>query len=282
MYWKVKDVKNIYPTHDNDRPFIWCEYSHAMGNSNGNFKEYWDYVRSHPNIQRWIHLGLDGSRIGKKDAKGNSYWAYGGHFEPEATYTDKNFCLNGIISSDWTPHPAAYEIKHVYQDIHFTKYDLDKKELTIKNEFFFRDLSGYTFNYQLQKDGVTIAEKSIKVPNIGPQEEATIDLDLGIKINNTKALYTLNVFAKQKNPQPFIHPGDTVAYHQFILNEKRLRITRTSTPKPLAMSETDNSLTLSSNGNCCKFSKETGLLSSILSNGVEYLSSPLDRRSGGL
>ncbi|MBT8321758.1 MAG: beta-galactosidase, partial [Eudoraea sp.] len=107
MYMTIPRVEHIYSEGEEQRPFIWCEYSHAMGNSNGNFKEYWDLVYSHPQIQGgfiwdWMDQGLI-----QYDEQGEEYWAYGGHFEPEGVYNDGNFCLNGLVNPDWTTHPGA-------------------------------------------------------------------------------------------------------------------------------------------------------------------------------
>jgi beta-galactosidase len=119
MYKKIPKVKKEYFGKQNVRPFIWCEYAHAMGNSSGNFQEYWDLIYAHPQLQGgfiwdWMDQGL-----AKKDTKGNKFWAYGGHFEPKGTQHDGNFCMNGIVDPDLKWHPGAFEVKKAYQNIKF-------------------------------------------------------------------------------------------------------------------------------------------------------------------
>ena len=132
MYREIDDIRNNWLGKDLERPFIWCEYAHAMGNSTGNFKEYWDLVDSHPQLQGgfiwdWMDQGLANYKDGEK------YWAYGGHFEPEGQTHDENFCLNGLIDADRNPHPGLYEVKKVYQNIEFKDDDVKRGEIIIKN-----------------------------------------------------------------------------------------------------------------------------------------------------
>ena len=117
MYASINRVKEIFLDKDLERPFIWCEYSHAMGNSNGNFQEYWDFVESHPQLQGgfiwdWVDQGLV-----KTNENGETFYGYGGDFEPAGTKNDNNFCLNGVVDPDRTPHPGLYEVKKSYQNI---------------------------------------------------------------------------------------------------------------------------------------------------------------------
>lgn len=118
MYVPTEKVKKII-TKDQERPFIWIEYAHAMGNSTGNFKDLWDFVRSEAQVQGGFIWDWRDQGIWKTNEVGQSYLAYGGHFEPKGTkglgglQGDGNFCANGVISADSKLHPAAYEIAYV-------------------------------------------------------------------------------------------------------------------------------------------------------------------------
>ncbi|WP_430812555.1 MULTISPECIES: glycoside hydrolase family 2 TIM barrel-domain containing protein [unclassified Carboxylicivirga] len=152
MYLPIENVKNDWLGTDNERPFIWAEYAHAMGNSTGNFKEYWDFVDSHEQLQGgfiwdWMDQGIAAYKNGEK------YWAYGGHFEPEGLHHDENFCLNGLVDPDRTPHPGLFEVKKVYQNIDFKIKDIALGMVTIKNRRFFKDLSDVLCSWELLKDG---------------------------------------------------------------------------------------------------------------------------------
>ena len=118
MYARIPEIVEYAETHD-DRPLILCEYSHAMGNSNGNLADYWEAIYAHERLQGgfiwdWVDQGLRQPVPGKP---GEFYFAYGGAFEPEGVYHDDNFLMNGLVSADRVPHPGLLEVKKVYQSI---------------------------------------------------------------------------------------------------------------------------------------------------------------------
>ncbi len=118
-------------TYSGSKPLVLCEYTHAMGNSNGNLAEYWhDNIYRHDHhaggfVWDWMDQGLrqpvpksHQDRIGSGPVK-ETFLAYGGWFEDKhGIYTDRNFCMNGLIAADWTPHPGLFAIKHAYRNIH--------------------------------------------------------------------------------------------------------------------------------------------------------------------
>ncbi|KAF3772816.1 Beta-galactosidase [Nymphaea thermarum] len=115
MYMRVWDIIKIAKDPTELRPLILCEYSHAMGNSNGNLKEYWEAIDTIPGLQGgfiwdWVDQG-----ILKLGSDGRKHWAYGGDFGD--CPNDLNFCLNGLTWPDRTPHPALNEVKYVYQPL---------------------------------------------------------------------------------------------------------------------------------------------------------------------
>ena len=142
MYLPSAKVKSKYADkgHLDERPFYWVEYSHAMGNSNGNLADDWEYVYNEPSHQGgfiwdWVDQGLE---LTTED--GTKYWGYGGDFEPEGVLHDGNFCLNGLVNPDRSVHPAIHEVKKVYQNVHFNQVEDQPLEFRIKNGFFFTRL----------------------------------------------------------------------------------------------------------------------------------------------
>jgi beta-galactosidase/beta-glucuronidase len=138
-------------TRDRDRPCIMCEYVHSMGNSTGNLKEYWDAIRAHRRLQGgfvwdWVDQG-----ILKTAADGREYWGYGGDFGDEIN--DANFCINGLVWPDRTPHPAMWEMKKVQQPVQFAAGDLARGRIRVRNESFFADLSHLDASWRLEADG---------------------------------------------------------------------------------------------------------------------------------
>jgi beta-galactosidase len=149
MYPWMNRMREYANNPTKTRPYIMCEYSHAMGNSNGNFKTYWDIIRGSNNMQGgciwdWVDQGLL-----TKDEIGRSYWGYGGDFGSQNFTNDENFCANGLVAADRSTHPGIYEVKKVYQSIHFKAIDLSKGQFSAFNEFNFTSLDEFMFSAQL-------------------------------------------------------------------------------------------------------------------------------------
>ena len=198
------------------RPYVMCEYSHAMGNSNGNFQEYWDVIMNSKNMQGgfiwdWIDQGMR-----SKTADGRTYWAYGGDLGGYYLQNDENFCTNGLIASDRTIHPGLNEVKKVYQNVLFKVKNLKKGLITVHNLFDFTNLDQYTFEWQLIKNGAIEKKGDFSVV-LGPHETKDIQLDLPQPDLNTGE-YFLNVFAYTKIATELIPAGHEIAREQFAFN----------------------------------------------------------------
>ncbi|PXY39318.1 beta-galactosidase [Flavobacterium cheongpyeongense] len=209
MYPGIKSMKN-YAESDKTRPYIMCEYSHAMGNSSGNFQEYWDIINSSKRMQGgfiwdWVDQGIK-----SKTEKGKVFWAYGGDLGGANLHNDENFCANGLVSADRIPHPGFLEVKKVYQNIHFQFNN--ENELAVTNLFNFINLSNYTFKWQLVKDGAITKTGAFNL-SANPGETKKTVLDFGITDNNAE--YFLNVFAVSKEDEPLVAKGHEFAREQF-------------------------------------------------------------------
>ncbi len=161
LYDRNTDIVAImYPSADyiaeyarkpQERPFIMCEYAHAMGNSCGGLSNYWDTICKYPQLQGgciwdWVDQGLL-----TKDAQGREYYAYGGDFG-ENMPSDGNFCINGLVAPDRKPHPQLAEVRKVYQPIKIEAVDLDSLQFRIINRFDFSNLEDYTLLCRLRTD----------------------------------------------------------------------------------------------------------------------------------
>ena len=214
MYPDIEYMEE-YAAAKKNRPFIMCEYSHAMGNSSGNFQKYWDIIMSSKHMQGgfiwdWVDQGMKTST-----PDGRTYWAYGGDLGGYHLYNDENFCANGLVSADRTPHPGLFEVKKVYQNILFKQKDLTKGVITIHNLFDFTDLSEYSFKWELYRNGEKIKEAPFNV-NLAPHQQK----DVQIKIPSTKkeGEYYLNVFAYTKKTGELLPEGHEIAREQFKLS----------------------------------------------------------------
>ena len=140
-----------YAREPQSRPFIMCEYAHAMGNSCGGLSNYWDTIYKYPQLQGgciwdWVDQGLL-----TKDARGREFYAYGGDFG-ENMPSDGNFCINGLVDPDRKPHPQLAEVRKVYQPVKIEAVDLDSLKFRIINRFDFSNLEEYTLLYRLRTD----------------------------------------------------------------------------------------------------------------------------------
>ena len=228
-----------YCKGDIDKPLIQCEYAHAMGNSQGGFKEYWDLVRKYPKYQGgFIWDFVDQSaRWFTKDGK--EFYGYGGDFN-RYDASDNNFQDNGLISPDRVPNPHAYEVGYIYQNIWVKPVDLQKGEINIYNENFFRDLSDFYVEWQLLANGEVLQSGIINDLKVGPQQ--TVNQKLNYTLDNICPCkeVLLNVAFKLKNAETLLPAGHEVAYQQLtvreykapenLLTEKKIAHDYTSTP----------------------------------------------------
>ena len=216
MYLNYKDCIKYCEDDSKTKPLIQCEYAHAMGNSEGGFKEYWDLVRKYPKYQGgfiWDFVDQSCRWTGKN---GKMIYAYGGDFN-RFDASDNNFCDNGLISPDRVPNPHMYEVGYFYQNIWTTAADLKAGELNVYNENFFRDLSAYALEWEVMKNGTVVRTGRVDNLNVAPQQTAKIKLDLGKTC--ACAEWLLNVKYVQKQREGLIPAGHIVAKDQLVLNE---------------------------------------------------------------
>jgi beta-galactosidase len=268
MYPSINYMKDYAKRKDVKRPFIMCEYSHAMGNSSGNFQEYWDIIRGSSNMQGgfiwdWVDQGFE-----TKDEAGRNYWAYGGDLGSQNYTNDENFCHNGLVWPDRTPHPGAFEVKKVYQDILFAAVDVKNGMIEIINDFGFTNLDNYNFKYQVLENGKNIKEGTIAV-DLNPKSKKQFKIDLPKLQSKSGVEYLLNVFAHTKTGSELLPQNFEIAREQFVIesgnyfaNEKQ-----TVTSK---IKEDPKEFVLSANNVVVKISKKTGLISYYSLKGEEY------------
>lgn len=214
MYPGIGSMKKYAADTTKKRPYIMCEYAHAMGNSNGNFQEYFDIIRSSQNMQGgfiwdWVDQGLK-----TKDANGRPFWAYGGDLGSFHLQNDENGVADGIISSDRTPDPGAYEVKKVYQYVIFKASDLAKGMIQVENVFDFTDLDRYNFKWELLRNGTQVGTGDFKV-QLAPHQQKEIKLNLPKYKAEPGAEYFLNVYAYTRDSNDMLPAGYEVAREQF-------------------------------------------------------------------
>lgn len=219
MYPAIGRMKAYAADQTKKRPFIMCEYSHSMGNSNGNFQEYWDIIRSDKKMQGgfiwdWIDQGMKTTT-----SDGRVFYAYGGDLGGYALQNDENFCANGLIAADRTIHPGLNEVKKGYQNILFKAKDLAKGIITVENSYDFTDLDKYNFYWTLIKNGEPVYVGTLKI-SLAPHSEKDVALDIPAEKIDHDGEYFINLYATTSHATetelvPF---GHEVAREQFQLS----------------------------------------------------------------
>ncbi len=216
MYYGYQGMEEYGKDKSQTRPLIQCEYAHAMGNSEGGFKEYWDIIRKYPNLQGGFIWDFVDQSIRWKDADGVEIYGYGGDFN-RFDASDNNFCDNGLISPDRVPNPHAYEVQRIYQNIWTSPVDAAKGVLDVYNENFFKDLSNCNLNWNVMKNGTIVRSGRVERLDVAPQKTARVTLPL--PAIEPGADWVLNVAYTLKDAEGLLPAGSEVARQQILLSQ---------------------------------------------------------------
>jgi beta-galactosidase len=196
---------------DRRRPLILCEYSHAMGNSNGSLADYWDAFEKYPGLQggfiwEWIDHGLR-----QTTADGQEYWAYGGDFGDVPN--DLNFVCDGMVWPDRAPHPVVRHFRHLAQPVKAVRFDARSGVLTLRNKQFFTPLTWLAGTWEVKVDGVVAAKGRLPRLTAPPQKEQQIRIRLPRDLRGKEAF--LNVQFKAVGGTAWCGAGHVVGWDQF-------------------------------------------------------------------
>ena len=211
MYAGIGGIIN-YAKKNPPRPLILCEYAHAMGNSVGNFQDYWDAIEKYRSLQGgfiwdWVDQGLS-----EKDADGNDYWAYGGDYGDKPN--DGNFCCNGVVLPDRTPNPSLHEVKKVYQYIKAFPVDAVNGKIRIRNKYDFITLDFVQPSWELTANGKVIQKGKLKKLSLAPTEETVVTVPLKTPKIEIGVEYHLNISFALAKDSPWAKKGHIVAWDQ--------------------------------------------------------------------
>ena len=285
-----------YSLSDHERPLILCEYAHAMGNSLGGLKEYWDLIRKYPKFQGafiWDFVDqalwwpVDPEKYGT-----DHVFVYGGDFN-DYDPSDNSFCCNGVIAADRTYHPHAYEVAYQYRNIHTSAADAWDR-VNVLNENFFIDLSRYMLEWDVEVNGRKVLSGVQNCPSVAPQQTETVELgftydeiaDAAGMADLLGSDVYLNLRYVLKRADSLLPAGYEVAYDQICLNEADLPVFRNMSGLPSY--ENDGQMHSFSGLMAFEgpradrvapwtadFDAETGALVSYTMNGKEMLKAPL-------
>lgn len=266
---KILDYLSLQETlpSNKKRPFIWAEYAHAMGNSTGNFKDNWEEVRARKYFQGGFIWDWQDQGLEAKDEEGDIYYKYGGDYAPDSIHTDMNFCANGLIGSDRTPHPGIFEVKYVYQNYHFKQ--ISSLEYIIYNENFFIDSKNISFKWELIEDGEAIEEGLINELLIAPRAEQPIELSFS-KTLKTDAEYFINFYAEEKE-NSLMKEVRIVASDQFLVQKPVVLSNRKNIKEKIKVKKEGEGYKVFGEGFELLFDKEEIGLKSYIYQGQEFL-----------
>lgn len=269
MYAKPHHIEHYANTYT-DRPLILCEYAHAMGNSMGNLKDYWEIIEKYPNLQGgfiwdWVDQGLV-----NENEKGN-FWAYGGDYGPPGTPSDGNFLINGVVFPDRSLKPHSYEVKQVYQNIGFKSENLEKGQLEIMNKFFFVNLSKYDFSYQITANGKVVKSGKLPILDIAPQQSKIVNIDLKGVSARPGVEYFVNLSAKMRTAENLLPQDWEIAAEQI-----KLPIEASKAPYNMAKSgkvsyKEGTTIDIAGNGFSLAIDRKSGVIISYKTKGKEML-----------
>jgi beta-galactosidase len=283
MYPTVEEFQEMDASQDGDRMVISCEYSHAMGNSNGSLKEIWDVIHQSKRIAGafvwdWMDQG-----VLHKDESGCEQYVYGGYFGHPIN--DNSFCINGVINADQTVKPAMEEFKYVHQPFAFEDFDLNRKEVKVTHRRAFVNPDDYDFIFVLTEDGQEASRGKLTREKLvrNRSNQYTYKLSLQKLTPQSGKVYHLNFHAVQKNKTKWANAGASVAKEQFsLLGTAILGAAAGADIAEGAMDEgsgeldpSTGNITLRANGVTAVIEGKTGFLTSYSIGGKDQLMAPL-------
>ena len=262
MYPSMEEMRQWAERENPTKPYIMCEYAHAMGNSTGNFREYFDIMEGHPHMQGgfiwdWVDQGIDA--VGND---GRHYWGYGGDFGASMYTHDENFCCNGLVLPDRTPHPGLNEVRKVYQDLEFEL--VDNKKLRIYNNTHDTDLSAFNICYYVERNGENRATvEGVQCPRCPAGK--SVEIPVKYSVDDTDGEWTLTVYAVCNEKPELLNEGHIAAEEQFVLQPYTFP---SALPEGKIEIERGEGWIVAHNGvTAVQFSTRTGRLAGYVSDG---------------
>lgn len=270
QYFAPGDMLNYSKTNAK-LPHIQSEYAHIMGNSLGNFQDYWEVIENNPKVQggfiwEWIDQSIDTVKNGKRIK------AYGGDFPLEGpvdeNLSDNNFCVKGVVDAYRNTTPMALEVKKVYQHIKTTWKGNNR--ICIRNGYFFKELENVSVRWVLQENGVVMETGTISAIEINPQQEKEFFIPVKTKQQRDKE-YQLNIYYQLKNGEPFLTTGYEIAAEQFLIKSLPAINGFVSSKSDLKVEQTATQCNITGKHFSLLFDLQKGILSSYKLKGEEII-----------
>ena len=274
MYARMNDLEKEYLGKFRNRPFIWLEYSHAMGNSNGNIVDLWKMIHNQRQMQGGFIWDFVDQGLAEYNDEGKKYWNYGGDYSPSNYHNDTNFCMNGLVNSDRTFHPAMEEIKKVYQDSRFTLANSSGTfSLKIENQYFFTNLNEFDFQYELLRDGKVINNGNFNI-DLNPQSSKIVEIPIRNflkEINQENNDFHLNIYGYLRNGKNLIPSGHMIFKEQMEIKESVRSYSLSNSNKILKVESSEDLLKVYNDDINVMFDNSNGDLISYVVNDKEFI-----------
>ena len=261
-------------TTKTDRPYIPSEYAHAMGNSTGNFADYWEVIEQYDNLQGGFIWDWVDQSIWKTNEKGERFYAYGGDYGKDMP-TDNSFLNNGIVFPDRTPQPALYEVKKVHEFINFKEKGInhhDELRILIENLYDFTNLNQFDFIAQIKADGKILKTIPIETISVETHTGKLIRIPLKDIDYKENTEYFVEISAKTKSDWGLLPKGFEVAHEQIALSSKfKKQITAIANKGNLKIKDASKTLEISNSNVKLVFDKEKGQITSYIFEGNELI-----------
>ncbi|MDR1273756.1 MAG: DUF4981 domain-containing protein [Odoribacteraceae bacterium] len=216
MYAGLDWMKRYAEDDAQQRPLIQCEYAHAMGNSVGGLKEYWDLIRAYPRLQGGFIWDFVDQALRDYTPDGNIVYKYGGDYE-KYDASDKNFNCNGLIGPDRVLNPHMYEVRKIYQEIWTSPVDLSSGTIAIYNEHFFVSLAGYYLEWRLLADGEPVQQGVIDGLDVAPRQTGQVAIPYDLEGIAPGKEYLLDVAYRLKRARQLLPAGHVAARDQLTI-----------------------------------------------------------------
>ena len=298
FYLSVQDTIN-YAQGNDARSLIQCEYAHGMGNSTGNLFKYWNAVDRYPKLQGgfiwdWVDQGIrkpiPPEHRGKPHSvKRDDFWGYGGDFEPPGTRTSDNFCMNGLVDPDRTPHPALWEVKHIYSPLRLEPVNVSTGSFRLHSNYTSQTLAAMELQWQIKVNGALITPGATRLPPIAPGSSQDLSIPFVRPPLPPGGEATLDLHIVLAEDRVWAPRGHVIDSYQYVIG---------SQPKAqlppigiLSLGQDRRSFIVTGNGFEIVFDRNNGLIrrwshagQSVLEHGIEphFWRPPTDNdRAGG-
>jgi beta-galactosidase/beta-glucuronidase len=270
MYPKVDVLAQAAQVPGETRPFIMCEYAHAMGNGPGNLVEYWEVIEQYPRLRGgfiwdWVDQG-----ILRHTEDGEPWYAYGGDFGDEPS--SFSFCINGIVFPDRSLHPAMWEVKKVYQPVAIEAVDPNQGIVRVRNRYFHSDLSGLKIAWKLSADHEVLQAGVLSPLRTPPGQSEEIVVPFARPASEPGVEQWLELSFRLAEDQTWADADHEVAWEQLPLPDRVPAEPLSLDGMPvLALKESAEEAVITGSDFRLAFDREAGRITSLLYAGRELL-----------